>query len=148
MTTSDPPADLRVAPGDAWLLSHSPAPAEARRLWSHDRFAPLPATAWCVAEGRCLRSLEAIRPLQCAGLLGPVLVDPAADAAWWLLAAGAEEHLADIPILTPLSRPATENHDEADTTGHRHQRRAPGGTPSARSPPVPAIRGRTTGPEP
>ncbi|MFJ5680789.1 hypothetical protein [Streptomyces sp. NPDC093097] len=100
MTTPDTPTDAPVTPGDRWLLAHSPAPTEARRLWSHDRLAPVRATAWRVAQGRCLRSLEAIRPLKRAGLLGPVLVDPADDAAWWLVADDAEDHLADIPVLT------------------------------------------------
>ncbi len=33
------------------------------------------------------------------GRLGPVLVYPSADRAWWLLSPGAEDLLADLPQL-------------------------------------------------
>ncbi|MEE6266314.1 hypothetical protein V2E29_11735 [Streptomyces diastatochromogenes] len=96
MTASDTTADLHVVPGNAWLLSHSPDPAEARRLWRHNRFAPVSATAWRVAQGRCLRSLEAIRPSSVLDCWAPSCWTPPPTR----LADGAPDHLVDIPILT------------------------------------------------
>ncbi|GGX40823.1 hypothetical protein [Streptomyces noursei] len=87
-------------PGTAWLLSWAPNPTDVQRAWNEDEFAPIPSNGWTVVEAPCLRSLEAMRPLARGGELGPVLVDLAADVAWWLVADGADEHLADLPMLT------------------------------------------------
>ncbi|MFB6567377.1 hypothetical protein [Streptomyces noursei] len=87
-------------PGTAWLLSFANNPTDVQRAWSDEEFAPIPSTGWNVVEASCLRSIDAMRPLARIGQLGPVLVDPAADVAWWLVADGAEHHLADLPLLT------------------------------------------------
>ena len=93
-----------MKPGNRWLLSFTTNPTDMRRLWSEEEFAPVPATAWCVVEASCLRSIDAMRPLARSGQLGPVLVDPSADTAWWLVSNDADEHLADIALLTVRPR--------------------------------------------
>ncbi|MFH9225947.1 hypothetical protein [Streptomyces lydicus] len=87
-------------PGTEWLLSFSPRPTDVRAAWRNEEFAPIPSTGWTVVEASCLSSLEAMRPLARIGQLGPVLVDPSADVAWWLVADGAADHLSDLPLLT------------------------------------------------
>lgn len=87
-------------PGTAWLLSLASNPTDVQRAWNQEEFASIPSNGWSVVEASCLRSLEAMRPLARERQLGPVLVDPAADVAWWLVDDGAADHLTDLPLLT------------------------------------------------
>ncbi|MFF5833701.1 hypothetical protein ACFY7V_03300 [[Kitasatospora] papulosa] len=54
---------------------------------------------WLVAEADLMRSVDAMQRVG-PELLGPVLVCPENNRAWWLVPLGADEELADVRPLT------------------------------------------------
>ncbi|OKI04916.1 hypothetical protein A6A06_09475 [Streptomyces sp. CB02923] len=96
MTTKPTAAEA----GAAWLAQCSDQPAAVRRAWAADALAPLRSDIWRVVEADLLRSVDAMRPLSRAGVLGPVLVSAESRRAWWLTSLSAEDHLDDLPALT------------------------------------------------
>ncbi|MFF1834260.1 hypothetical protein ACFVXE_08645 [Streptomyces sp. NPDC058231] len=56
------------------------------------------------AEANLLRSVEAMQRVG-SRRLGPVLVHPAADLAWWLVPLGADVELADMRAITVRTAP-------------------------------------------
>ncbi|MFE7710640.1 hypothetical protein ACFU6I_33780 [Streptomyces sp. NPDC057486] len=74
------------------------------------------ATAGVAGSHRDIRSTVAAMQRTGPDRLGPVLVHPSADRAWWLVPPGAEEVLDDLPRLTvhpecwPLRCPPAERY--------------------------------------
>jgi hypothetical protein len=91
----------RALGGTAWLADASLRPSECYAAWHRDEFAAIPAgSRWDVVEANLQRSVAAMQHLSRRKILGPVMVYPEADRAWWLVPLGAEEHLADVAALT------------------------------------------------
>ncbi|MET8678906.1 hypothetical protein ABZW18_15355 [Streptomyces sp. NPDC004647] len=106
------------AAGAVWLAHSAPQPAGVRRAWANDNLAAIPSRLWDVVEADLRRSLDAMERLGRTGQLGPVLVHPDTQRAWWLVTRGAEQQLADWATLTvrptgwllhcpPLDRPVS-----------------------------------------
>ncbi|MFE0379319.1 hypothetical protein ACFW1M_27945 [Streptomyces inhibens] len=75
-----------------------------RRLWSEEEFAPSPSRPGAWSRHRaCAPSTPCVHWLA-PGSSGLSLVDAAADTAWWLVSDVADEHLADIVLLTVRPR--------------------------------------------
>lgn len=87
-------------PGTDWLASCAPDPVRAHRHWADGKLAPIPAgLCWLAAEAGLMRSVSAMQRIG-PGRLGPVLVYPEADLAWWLVPHAAGDELADIGCIT------------------------------------------------
>ncbi|MCD9145793.1 hypothetical protein LUZ28_27435 [Streptomyces albireticuli] len=50
-------------------------------------------------EAPLIRSIDAMQILRRSGKLGPVLAYAEVSVVWWLVGDGAEEQLADLPML-------------------------------------------------
>ncbi|MGW5273617.1 hypothetical protein ACWEQP_13715 [Streptomyces sp. NPDC004044] len=87
-------------PGTDWLASCAPNPVLIHRIWAADGLAAIPSgRLWLVAEADILPSVAAMQRIG-PDRLGPVLAQPGAGLAWWLVPPGADELLADLPRLT------------------------------------------------
>ncbi|MFJ7949814.1 hypothetical protein ACIQ6K_40540 [Streptomyces sp. NPDC096354] len=86
--------------GSDWLALASPDPVKIHRAWEAGELTHLPSgQLWLAAEADLRRSVEAMQrvgPEQ----LGPVLVFPSAELAWWLVPCNADDELADLAQLT------------------------------------------------
>lgn len=92
-------------PGTEWLASCAPDPHSAHRCWASEKLAVIPVGQdWLVVEADLMRSLDAMQRVG-SDQLGPVLVYPEAERAWWLVPLGSDQELADIPALTIHTRP-------------------------------------------
>ncbi|MEV6790917.1 hypothetical protein AB0M87_02725 [Streptomyces sp. NPDC051320] len=86
--------------GTDWLASCAPDPTSIHRAWAREDLAPLAGgDRWRVVEADLMPSVAAMQRIG-PGRLGPVMVYPEADLAWWLVPPGAAEELADLPRLT------------------------------------------------
>lgn len=91
-------------PGSDWLASCAPDPVQVHRAWDRDELAPIPTgRLWLAVEAALMPSVTAMQRIG-PDRIGPVLVYPSADRAWWLLPPGAAELLDDLPQL--IVRPA------------------------------------------
>jgi hypothetical protein len=87
-------------PGSDWLASCAPDPVQVHRAWDRDEFAHIPTgRLWLAVEAALMPSVTAMQRVG-PGSLGPVLVYPGADLAWWLLPTSAADLLEDLPQLT------------------------------------------------
>ncbi|MET8130059.1 hypothetical protein [Streptomyces sp. NPDC005231] len=87
-------------PGTDWLASCAPNPVLVHRMWAADELAAIPSgRLWLAVEADILPSVAAMQRIG-PERLGPVLVHPGTDCAWWLVPPSAEELLADLPRLT------------------------------------------------
>ncbi|WP_097934519.1 MULTISPECIES: hypothetical protein [unclassified Streptomyces] len=85
--------------GTDWLASCAPDPVQVHRAWDRDELALVRSgTLWVAVEAAITSTVTAMQRIG-PGRLGPVLVYPSADRAWWLLSPGAEDLLADLPQL-------------------------------------------------
>ncbi|MFE4336088.1 hypothetical protein ACFRQM_44050 [Streptomyces sp. NPDC056831] len=92
-------------PGTEWLASYASDPVRAHRRWASEELAPIPVgRCWLVAEANLMRSVDAMQRVG-SDRLGPVLVHPEADLAWWLVPLGADQELADIRAITVRTPP-------------------------------------------
>ncbi|MEU0353693.1 hypothetical protein [Streptomyces cyaneofuscatus] len=76
-------------PGTDWLASCAPDPVQVHRSWDRDELALVRSgELWVAVEAAITPTVTA---MQCIGpdCLGPVLVYPGADRAWWLVPPGA-----------------------------------------------------------
>ncbi|MGW3736697.1 hypothetical protein [Streptomyces sp. NPDC005148] len=103
-------------PGSQWLASCAPDPVQVHRTWAAGELAALPTgRLWLTAETDIMRSVAAMERIG-PDRLGPVLVNPSTERAWWLVPRGAEEALADLSWLTvhpepwPLRCPSAERY--------------------------------------
>ncbi|WP_371795199.1 hypothetical protein [Streptomyces sp. NBC_01718] len=91
-------------PGSEWLALSAPDPLQIHRLWAREQLAPIPSgRLWLAVEVGLMRSVDAMQRIGSDGL-GPVLVYPSAELAWWLVPPGGEELLADLSRLTVRSK--------------------------------------------
>ncbi|MFB4424788.1 hypothetical protein C5F59_027380 [Streptomyces sp. QL37] len=87
-------------PGSDWLASCAPDPLQVHRAWARAELADIPTgLLWLVVEADLTRTLTAMQQIG-PDRLGPVLVHPEADRAWWLLPPGTEDHFEDLLQLT------------------------------------------------
>lgn len=87
-------------PGSEWLALSAPDPVGIHRVWAQDQLAQIPSgRLWLAVEADLMRSVAAMQRIG-PDRLGPVLVYPSADLAWWLVPCGAEDVLADLGRLT------------------------------------------------
>lgn len=87
-------------PGSEWLASCAPNPVLIHRKWAADELAPIPAgRLWLAVEADVMPTVAAMQRIG-PDRLGPVLVHPGSERAWWLVPPGADELLADLPRLT------------------------------------------------
>ncbi|WP_330435956.1 MULTISPECIES: hypothetical protein [Streptomyces] len=87
-------------PGSEWLASCAPDPVLVHRKWVADELAFIPSgRLWLAVEADIMPTVAAMQRIG-PDRLGPVLVYPCADRAWWLVPPGAEEVLDDLSRLT------------------------------------------------
>lgn len=87
-------------PGSDWLASCAPDPVQVHRAWARNDLAQVPTgLCWLAAEAPLTLSIVAMQRVG-PDQLGPVLVHPGADRAWWLLPTDAEDLLDDLSLLT------------------------------------------------
>ncbi|MFD9422331.1 MULTISPECIES: hypothetical protein [unclassified Streptomyces] len=93
--------------GTDWLATCAPDPAFVRRRWAGAQLAPIPVgRSWLVAETTLTRTMDAMERVG-SDRLGPVLVHPEADLAWWLVPLDGDQELADVGVLTIRTEPWT-----------------------------------------
>ncbi|MFD3412371.1 hypothetical protein [Streptomyces cyaneofuscatus] len=86
-------------PGTDWLASCAPDPVQVHHSWDRDEFALVRSGAlWVAVEAAITPTVTAMQRIG-PDCLGPVLVYPGADRAWWLLPPGVADLLADLPQL-------------------------------------------------
>ncbi|MFC8862635.1 hypothetical protein [[Kitasatospora] papulosa] len=86
-------------PGSLWLASCAPDPVQVHRAWDRDELAPIPTGLhWAVVEAGLTSTLAAMQRIG-QDRLGPVLVYPGADRAWWLLPPSVSDLIDDLPLL-------------------------------------------------
>lgn len=87
-------------PGSEWLALSSPNPVRTHRAWAAGELAPLQSgRLWHAMEVDLRRSVDAMQRVA-PDRLGPVLVHPSADLAWWLVPCASVEELAGVDFLT------------------------------------------------
>lgn len=103
-------------PGSEWLALSSPDPVRTHRAWAAGELARLHSgRLWTAVEADVRRSVDAMQRIS-PDRLGPVLVHPSADLAWWLVPSGSVEELAGADFLTvhvagrPLRCPPAERY--------------------------------------
>ncbi|MFJ5779886.1 hypothetical protein [Streptomyces sp. NPDC093094] len=90
----------RHVAGETWLARCTQDPDFVRAEWDADRLVPfVSGVHWLVAETSVVHGLPAASRIPEA-LRGPVLADPYADRAWWLVPLDADEDLAGIRQVT------------------------------------------------
>ncbi|MFE9684203.1 hypothetical protein [Streptomyces sp. NPDC006285] len=90
--------EARRRAGQDWLLSCTPHPASTTRAWKAERLAPIcGGTHWRAVEAPLMRSVDAMSRV--GNRLGPVLVNVAADRAWWLVSPDVGDLLDDVRQL-------------------------------------------------
>ncbi|WP_338931760.1 hypothetical protein WEB32_18040 [Streptomyces netropsis] len=102
------PRRVSSFPGTDWLADCSPTPTMVRKRWADEELADIPAASWAVVEADLMRSIDALQSLGRARRLGPVLVCPEADRAWWLVPHGPDAlTLGELPQVTVHKAPWT-----------------------------------------
>ncbi|SFY34013.1 hypothetical protein SAMN02787144_101917 [Streptomyces atratus] len=103
-------------PGSDWLASCASDPVQVHRTWATDGLALIRAERrWVAVEADLMRSVHALQHIA-PDRLGPLLVRPGEDLAWWLAPPYAEALLAGIPGLRvrpegqPLRCPPAERY--------------------------------------
>ncbi|MCX4550638.1 MULTISPECIES: hypothetical protein [unclassified Streptomyces] len=91
--------------GSEWLALSAPDPVQIFRRWAQDQLAKIPSgRLWLAAEADLMRSVDAMQRVG-PDRLGPVLVSPSADLAWFLVPLDAGQELADIRAITVRTPP-------------------------------------------
>lgn len=85
--------------GSAWLASCASDPAQVHRIWAADGLARIrTGRLWLAVEADLMRSVHALQRID-PDRLGPLLVRPGEDLAWWLVPPHAQILLASVPGL-------------------------------------------------